>query len=253
MNEVKEGTMTGLIKKIYKVNSLSEKVIEDMYKLFIQYYDFTPYDKFRDDLRDKDSVIIARDKDEIVGFATGKNFPYLYKGKKIYIFYNGDVIVDRKYWGKKILNPLIVKYVLDFMIRHPFDQVFSFILINGYKTYLTFDTVEGSDRVSGEHTPCYNKRNKELEGLNHSLAKYLFSNEYNETTGLVDFGPDAQRLRGGVAEITDEMRESNPRIAFFEKINPTWKEGTEIPTLKSLSLVGIVGSILNIAKKKIIK
>ena len=57
---------------------------------------------------------------------------------------------------------------------------------------------------------------------------------------LLDFGEQYVRLKETVAEITPEMAASNPHIAYFEKMNPTWRRGTEMPCLGSID----VGSAL---------
>ena len=35
------------------------------------------------------------------------------------------------------------------------------------------------------------------------------------------------RLKGDVADITPELKAASPHIAFFEKVNPTWRRGTD--------------------------
>jgi hypothetical protein len=46
---------------------------------------------------------------------------------------------------------------------------------------------------------------------------------------LLDFGDKYQNLKKGIAGITIEMKDQNHDIRHFEKLNPTWDKGTELP------------------------
>ena len=38
----------------------------------------------------------------------------------------------------------------------------------------------------------------------------------------------------------NEMMEKYPKIAYFEKVNPTWREGTELPCTCELTFASII-------------
>jgi hypothetical protein len=56
----------------------------------------------------------------------------------------------------------------------------------------------------------------------------------NRENGLVEFGDDACALSDFVTPITDKERQV-PKIAFFEKCNPDWMNGSEMACAGSLS------------------
>lgn len=66
---------------------------------------------------------------------------------------------------------------------------------------------------------------------------------------LLDFGDDYVRLKGDVADITPELRAANPHIAFFEKVNPTWRRGTEVPCIGACDYESLFRSIVDVPVK----
>ncbi len=53
---------------------------------------------------------------------------------------------------------------------------------------------------------------------------------------LLDFGEQYVRLKETVAESTPELAAANEHIAYFEKMNPSWRRGTEMPCLGSIDM-----------------
>jgi hypothetical protein len=63
---------------------------------------------------------------------------------------------------------------------------------------------------------------------------------------VLDFGDNANCLKDHVAAITPELR-ADPDIAFFEKCNPDWQRGTELPCIAradALSCLKFIGPFL---------
>lgn len=84
--------------------------------------------------------------------------------------------------------------------------------------------------------PKYNaKEDIKRKNIVKSFSNHLFANIYDDKTGLLNFGDDYQKLKEGVAEITEEMKQKSRKIAFFEEVNPTWREGTELPCIGDIS------------------
>ncbi len=109
------------------------------------------------------------------------------------------------------------------MLSNPFRPVYWFLISKGYKTYLLL----ANNFI--HYYPCHTRENQQLEDIMKGYCNYLFPEYFNEKKKILDFGKGAQFLKGGVAEITAEMCEKFPKIAFFNERNPTWDRGTELP------------------------
>ena len=100
--------------------------------------------------------------------------------------------------------------------------------------------------------PRYDKNHDEKrKTIIKTFSNHLFEGYYDEQTGLLKFGADYQRLKEDVAEITDEMKMKYPKIAFFEQINPTWREGTELPCIGDLDWFTLLWRPIPFAFRKI--
>jgi hypothetical protein len=67
-------------------------------------------------------------------------------------------------------------------------------------------------------------------------TEQLFPGKYDKQRGILDFGDGSQRLRDEVAPITPEMRLHNPVINYFERSNPGWRMGHELPCIAEISI-----------------
>ena len=74
-----------------------------------------------------------------------------------------------------------------------------------------------------------------LEGLVDKYCDVLFREYYCAEKKLLDFGSGHTHLKSDVAGITDDMRENNEKIQFFEARNPSWERGTELPCIGEVS------------------
>ena len=101
--------------------------------------------------------------------------------------------------------------------------VFWLLISKGYKTYLLLTN------NFHQFYPCSKSHNMRLEAVVDEYCKQLYPLAYDPITRLLDFGGEYQNLKDDVAEITDEMIANDQNIRHFEKLNPSWKQGTELP------------------------
>lgn len=217
--------MSAITAKYYSRYEISESELKEMYDIFEKYYHNTQVRTFKNDLDKKNGAFILREKKtkRIVGFSTILKMKMRINGKRIVGIFSGDTIVEDKYWGKNPLNTIMVKYLVRQLFTHPFVPVYWFLISKGYKTYLLL----ANNFV--HYFPHYKKDHSRLSDVADAYSRYLFCDYYNEKKRILDFGRDYQSLKGGVAEITAEMCELYPKIAFFNEKNPTWDRGTELP------------------------
>jgi hypothetical protein len=180
----------------------------------------------------KTGVIILQDKKEnrIVGFSTWTEIEIMAAGKKALGVFSGDTVVEKKYWGNRELQKSFAKLLLKTKIRKPNTSVFWLLISKGYKTYLLLTN------NFPKHYPRHDKNNIKLESIVDNYCQQLYPSAYNTTHRLLDFGDEYQHLKGDVAAITQDMTESHPDIKHFELLNPSWRQGTELPCVGEVSV-----------------
>lgn len=202
-----------------------------MYSIYKKYYANTVFEIFEKDLYGKTGVFIIREpkKNKIVGFSTIIERDFQVHGKLVHGFFSGDTIIEEAYWGSRALQRAMFRYVISFKIKHFSQPIYWILISKGFKTYLL---------LANNYLTYYPNVAQDNEHLLEYVEAYcdqFFNEYYNTKTQLIDFGQNYQCLKADVAPITNQMREKNAKIAFFEKINPTWEKGTELPCIGVLT------------------
>lgn len=230
---------------------VSNEDIQSMFQIFLKYYDNTEFKTFIRDLNKKDGVFIVRRKDNgrIVGFSTGVRNEFELptrkgKKKKAVALFSGDTIMEKAYWGNTALQLAAAKYAITQKIKNLQKPVFWFLICKGFKTYLLManNLISYWPRVDKEDDPQGNE-------IVEKLCLEFFPDNYDAESGLLLFGEKSQKLKSNVAEITEELKEKYPKIGFFEKKNPTWRNGTELPCVAELSVFNLLyGSLRQVMR-----
>ncbi|MFT3855996.1 MAG: hypothetical protein QM742_00235 [Aquabacterium sp.] len=215
-----------LTTRYQKVNTLNVQDITRMYELFQENYAFSPLSTFISDMEKKDGVFVVREKatNRIVGFSTLGIYQFKLGGRKAIGLFSGDTILERTYWGSRSLSQAIAMKMFWESCKHPFTAQYWTLLSKGYKTYLL---------VTNNFKEFYPNRkgnDPKLEAMVKEYSEALFPGKLIADKMILDFGPNANCLKEGVAGISDELRK-HPDIAYFEQRNPTWHRGTELPCI----------------------
>lgn len=214
------------------ISALNETDINDLFRLFSQYYEQINRKKFEKDLKNKDDIILLRcikDK-KIRGFSTLKRLKFNIQNKTVVGVFSGDTIIDENFWGATALTFEFFKYVLKTKAQNPFKDVFWLLISKGFKTYLllanNFQT----------YYPRYDKEiPKHYKTFLDSAYSDLFPGEYEAQSGLLKTANKYDRLKSHIAQIGDREL-ANPKIAFFEKENPHWYKGDELCCLGRIDM-----------------
>jgi len=122
-------------------------------------------------------------------------------------------------------------------LKYPSRSVFWLLISKGYKTYLLL-----TNNFQNFY-PSYQFNNQELEAIVDEYCTQLYPAAYCQKSRLLDFGDEYQNLKEGVAGITAEMTHNDLNIRHFEKLNPTWKKGTELPCAGEVTISALLAFV----------
>lgn len=228
---VSEGAPERLAASIVPVADLRTEDKARMFALMQKYYEAVTEETFQADLARKDAVILLRDRGMIQGFSTLVSPQVTLDHRTVYGVFSGDTVIEKQYWGQRALGKAFLRYLFREKLKRPFSPLYWLLITKGYKTYLMMAN------NFAEHFPRYEMTiPPDRKALAEAFYLKLFPEYYNPATGLIRFPTEACRLKSGVAEISDELAASNPRIAFFEQANPEWRKGVELACLARMTL-----------------
>ncbi len=204
--------------------------MKTMYGIFEKYYLNTTFKLFEKDMLDKTGVFVIRDpkSNVIVGFSTVTERNFTVNNKVHHAFFSGDTVIEQAYWGSRALQRAMFRYTISFKFKYPTQPIYWMLISKGFKTYLLL-----ANNYFTYYPHC-DQKHQRLEPHVKAYCEQYFLNYFDKEKGLLDFGDDYQPLKPDIAPITDEMREKNKKIAFFEQKNPSWGAGTELPCIGEL-------------------
>jgi len=235
----------------YPLDKITLQDVRVMHSVFIKYYENADYETFTRDLKKKIGAILVKrvDDDAIVGFTTIGIVEKEIDRKKCTAIFSGDTVIEKEYWGLPNLQTAFLTFLIKTRIQHPFANLYWFLISKGYKTYLLM----ANNFTDNYYPRCGAKEDEKRKAVVRAFSNHLFAGFYDERSGLLKFGDSYQRLKDNIAEITDELRQKYPKIAFFEEMNPTWKEGTELPCIGELTWSFLLWVPFPFAYRKILK
>ena len=213
------------------ISKVSVPIVRRMYEIYSGYYENISLELFCQDLGEKNGVFLVEDRStkRVVGFSTMKTLHMKAGNRVVKGVFSGDTILEKEYWGNKALHVAFFFRMIREKLRHPFQPLFWLLISKGYKTYLLM--------ANNFHNyyPSPERHCEKLEGLVDNYCERLFSDYYRAEQKILDFGDGYTHLKSDVAGITDDMRQRNVKINFFEQRNPTWERGTELPCIGEVS------------------
>lgn len=210
--------------RVVPVSTLTADDVDQMWRVFERYYENVDRARFQRDLIAKDDVIVLREPDGTLrGFSTLKNLTVEHEGHQHRAVFSGDTVVEREFWGDRSLGIAFLLYLARKRLAHPLSPLWWILITKGYKTYLL---MANNFR---EFWPRHDQPTPATSAaLIDALATHLFPDDWRRDLGVVRFSTPMGQVRGGVAEITEDLRRSSAHAAFFEFANPGWRAGDEL-------------------------
>ena len=84
-----------------------------MFDLLDDHFEGVVFERFQEDLAEKHWVLVIRDDEKVIqGFTTARLLDAEVDGDPVRAIYSGDTIINREYWGDKILGTLFLRFVV---------------------------------------------------------------------------------------------------------------------------------------------
>lgn len=213
---------------VLKISEISEDNKNTMFGLMDEFYDNMKYDVFLRDFNEKDFVIVLCDDGKIKGFTTQKLMKFEVDGVEINGIFSGDTIIHKDYWGSTELFKCFAEYFFEYAKN--FENFYWFVICKGYKTYRILPAFWKN------FYPCCSLKTPEFEQkIMDSYAEMIYHDEYNPSTGVVEYKKVKDKLKCGVADI-GEKELKNKNTAFFVKANPGYINGNDLVCLAKIDM-----------------
>ena len=210
--------------RIVEVAELSPRSRDEMFALIGRHFDGMSRPTFETDLDEKQWVIQLLDSatGAIRGFSTQVLWELDVDGRRVSAVYSGDTIVDRDHWGSNLLAQLWGQFVISLIDERPDAELVWFLISMGYKTY-RFLPVFFREFYPRHDAPTP----RWAKAIIDAAARRKYASSYDASAGIIRAGPEACRLRAGVAEVT-AGRLRDPHVRFFAQRNPGHARGDEL-------------------------
>lgn len=222
--------MSRLTGTVQSVDEVGSQVEARMYALFERYYAATSRERFHDDLRAKQHVVLLHDDcGTLCGFTTLAVDEFDYGGMRRRSVFSGDTIIDHAYWGEQTLAFLWTALAGEIKSREPGTPLYWFLISKGFRTYRYLPAMACHFYPSWkEPTP------PDVQALLDFIARRRFGDDYKAAEGVIRFSRSRGQLRPEWLGVPERER-NRPDVSFFLERNPRHGEGEELACLAELS------------------
>jgi hypothetical protein len=232
----------GLHSVVIPAAEIDEPQLTVMLRIMQTYYVNVSAVQFRADLKVKDMVILLCEDRDIRGFSTWKLDHHQIGQRSVNVIFSGDTIIEKDSWRSLALPIAWGRLMLATQEQFADRELYWLLTSKGYKTYRYLPV------FFREFYPSYRRETPDFEkALLTSLASLKFGNRFDESSGILIASGRDQRLRPGVADIT-EGRRKDRHVAFFEKANPGHARGDELVCLANCQPSNINSFIMRFLK-----
>lgn len=217
--------------ELVEVTLLGEEQRRAMFTLMDRYYQNVAQERFLKDLAEKQWVILLSDprSGELCGFSTQMLLPLTAEGQTIAVLFSGDTIIAPEHWGDVALSHVWGQLALSLIDQHPLVPLYWLLISKGYKTYrfLPLFFHEFYPRHDADMPPW-------AGAVIDAFGRHKSPRSYDAAAGIVRADEGKDRLRPGVADLTDQ-RLRDPHVRFFVQRNPGYARGDELCCIAPLT------------------
>ena len=213
---------------VISVREVTETQRAEMFALFARYFT-ADRASFEHDLEEKESVVLLTDDQAgvLAGFSTLMRFEMTAQSRPITVFFSGDTIVDRQYWGTPALPRAWSRHVFECAATLSHDAYW-FLISSGFRTYRYLPVFFRRFSPSPDGMQTTERR------LLDEIAVRKYGRQYDPQTGVVRLDHRTP-LRHPATEEAIRRAGVDPSVRFFLERNPRHAEGDELACLVRIS------------------
>ncbi len=217
-----------LTTQVISAKQASRTLIDAMYGLYENYYEATSKSLFEQDLRNKNYVLLMfDDQRQLRGFTTLRVSKTQYLKQPVNIIFSGDTIIHHDFWGEQTLPLAWCRLAGQIKAESPQLPLYWFLIVKGHRTY----------RYLNIFSKTYYPHRKQATPIDvqhfmDRLAKETFGDDYNQSTGTVQYHQSQGHLK---PEWANEAIKKSPEANFFYQKNPLYARGHELVCLTELA------------------
>lgn len=233
--------MTGLLIRRSVLTASGEA---EMFRLLDSQFDGVDRWTFREDLNNKDYVLLVRAEDDgrLAGFTTLALYRRRFEGRDIAVICSGDTVMAPDGWGQRSLAQYWIPAIEHLRAQQPGLTLYWLLISSGYRSYRFLPVFARTFHpYQGRQTPAEDRR------LLDFLATDRFGDRYDPASGVVRL-PRPQLLAGPLRGIP-ERRLADPHVAYFAALNPGHAEGDELVCLASLERENYTAAAARLAER----
>lgn len=222
--------MSKISGRIRDVQSLTAQDKQTMYSLLSEYFDGVNERNFLHDLSEKDFAVCLEDENgRLCGFSTVLLLDFVWEGHPHKAVFSGDTIVAPDYWGSFELLKVWGQTIFRLRAQEPERKWVWFLISSGYKTYRFLPV------FFHEYYPRHDRQTPpDVQAIMNQLAGSRYGRDYDAAGGIIRFSHSQERLKEGVAPVTEE-RLKDAHVRFFMEKNPGHLHGDELVCYCELS------------------
>lgn len=212
-----------VLRKLLRVEEVSENLQKEMFSLFEKYYDHVDYSRFKEHLKEKTHVFLFQEKasKKVIGFSTiyRRKIPEIASGT---FLFSGDTVIHQDYWGNKMLQKSFFWFIIESKLRSPFHPVYWMLMSKGIKTYMMMrknfhDSYPNYQRPTPAH-------------FQETLVRFYekkFPGAFNRDSGLIHFKEKLGAIKATLTPPPEKVL-SSEEAKYFHRMNPNFLEGDEL-------------------------
>ncbi|MEO8337223.1 MAG: hypothetical protein ABI664_19760 [bacterium] len=229
------------------VVSLDAHTRSAAYALFRATYENACRERFEHDLAEKQHIILLYDSvtDALKGFSTVLVRDIATPSGRATVVFSGDTVIDRDYWGQKQLQLAFARLLVRLKLRAPWRPLYWFLVSKGYRTYLL---LANSFPLSVPRVGV--AEDAALRLVLDGLAVERFGEQYDRALGVVRYATPHERVRDGVAPVT-ETALRDPHVRYFVERNSEHANGVELACLADVRLGDVACAVARIARLRV--
>ena len=222
--------------KVLNAATIPNSIVGSMYKLFEEYYSDVSFADFEKDLRNKKDALVFFDKKaNVVGFTTILHInKKLANGSNATFIFSGDTVVDRKYWGKKILQKAFYRYVVKLVIIKIGRPVYWMLMSKGHKTFMIL-----KKNFMNSYPDVKKMLPADIKEAMDEFYTERFGSAYKKEKGLIVFDSSKGAVKNQFADATVKALEDK-NLQLFMKLNPDYKMGHELACIARVSIFDFI-------------